>query len=234
MKLIFIRHGDPDYEKDSLTEKGWKEAALLAERVAKWNVKEFFVSPLGRAKDTAKISLEKIGRTAKTLDWLREFFVLVDDPIDGKKRIPWDFLPSWWTKQELFYDRDHWVFEPHLAAGLVNEKQEKVIQSMDKLLAEHGYLRKEWYYEVLHGNSDTLVFFCHMGVQLLLLSHFLGVAAPILWHGMFIAPTAVTILCTEERKKGEAFFRCKCLGDISHLYQAGEEPSNSGFFQEIY
>ncbi|MCI5729625.1 MAG: histidine phosphatase family protein, partial [Clostridia bacterium] len=25
MKLIIIRHGDPDYEKDSLTEKGWRE-----------------------------------------------------------------------------------------------------------------------------------------------------------------------------------------------------------------
>ena len=36
MRIIFIRHGDPDYEKDSLTEKGWREAALLAERVSRW------------------------------------------------------------------------------------------------------------------------------------------------------------------------------------------------------
>ena len=34
MKLLLIRHGDPDYERDSLTEKGHKEAALLAERIA--------------------------------------------------------------------------------------------------------------------------------------------------------------------------------------------------------
>ncbi len=26
MKLIFIRHGDPDYEHDTLTEKGIREA----------------------------------------------------------------------------------------------------------------------------------------------------------------------------------------------------------------
>ena len=31
MRLLIIRHGDPDYEKDSLTEKGWREAALLAD-----------------------------------------------------------------------------------------------------------------------------------------------------------------------------------------------------------
>lgn len=34
MKLLFIRHGDPDYEKDSLTEKGWHEAELLGQRMA--------------------------------------------------------------------------------------------------------------------------------------------------------------------------------------------------------
>ena len=34
MKLLFIRHGDPDYTIDSLTEKGWKEAEFLSEKVA--------------------------------------------------------------------------------------------------------------------------------------------------------------------------------------------------------
>ena len=31
MRLIFIRHGDPDYVHDTLTEKGKREAELLAE-----------------------------------------------------------------------------------------------------------------------------------------------------------------------------------------------------------
>ena len=25
MKVLIVRHGDPDYDIDSLTEKGWKE-----------------------------------------------------------------------------------------------------------------------------------------------------------------------------------------------------------------
>ncbi len=57
MRLMIVRHGDPDYERDSLTEKGWREAELLAERMAKLEVKEFYVSPLGRAKDTASLTL---------------------------------------------------------------------------------------------------------------------------------------------------------------------------------
>ena len=36
MRLIFIRHAEPDYSIDSLTEKGWREAKLLAERTKRW------------------------------------------------------------------------------------------------------------------------------------------------------------------------------------------------------
>lgn len=41
MRLIFIRHGDPDYVHDTLTEKGKREAELLAQRVKNWDVSKF-------------------------------------------------------------------------------------------------------------------------------------------------------------------------------------------------
>lgn len=41
MKLLFIRHGDPDYTIDSLTEKGWKEAEFLSEKIAALDVRDF-------------------------------------------------------------------------------------------------------------------------------------------------------------------------------------------------
>ena len=53
MKLLIVRHGDPDYTIDSLTEKGWREAEFLSERLTKLEIRDFYVSPLGRAKDTA-------------------------------------------------------------------------------------------------------------------------------------------------------------------------------------
>ena len=37
MRILIVRHGDPDYEIDSLTEKGWGEAGHLAERLASEN-----------------------------------------------------------------------------------------------------------------------------------------------------------------------------------------------------
>ena len=54
MRILLIRHGDPDYVNDTLTEKGRREAALLAKRAVSMNMGECYKSPLGRAKDTAE------------------------------------------------------------------------------------------------------------------------------------------------------------------------------------
>ena len=80
MKLLIVRHGDPDYTIDSLTEKGWKEVEFLSEKLSKLDIKDFYVSPLGRAKDTASLTLKKMNRTATECDWLREFDVLINRP----------------------------------------------------------------------------------------------------------------------------------------------------------
>lgn len=102
MRLIFIRHAEPDYSIDSLTEKGWREAKLLAERTKRWKVDEFYCSPLGRAKDTASFTLKECGREAVTCDWMREFDACVVDPETGKNRLSWDLKPAYWTKRAGF------------------------------------------------------------------------------------------------------------------------------------
>ena len=74
MRLLFIRHGDPDYTLDSLTDTGKKEAELLVPRLMKEEIHEFFVSPLGRARATARPTLEALGRTAAKYDLVTEAF----------------------------------------------------------------------------------------------------------------------------------------------------------------
>ena len=230
MKLIFIRHGDPDYANDTLTERGWKEAEALSKRVARWTVNEFYQSPLGRAQNTAEVSLKLIGREAQTKDWLREFFVEILDPFTGQKRIPWDLLPSYWTAKPELYDKDNWYDSDIMATGNVAAEYKRVCDGIDELLALHGYVREGRIYRTDTGNDKTLVFFCHLGVQFVILSHLFGISAPAVWQNFFVAPTSVTVVQTEERVKCEAYFRCKKLGDTSHLYVAGLEPSESGFF----
>lgn len=234
MKLIFIRHGDPDYEHDSLTEKGFREAKLLAKRMQHIKMDEIYVSPLGRARDTCMETLKLTGGDAKVVDWLKEFYIQIDDPITGQKRIPWDFFPSVWTKYPELYDRNLWMNSPIMATGPVKENYETVRKGIDGILEEHGYVREGQYYRVTHGNEDTLAFYCHLGVQFVIISYLTGISAPVMWQQFFVAPTALTLLCTEERVRTEACFRIKTLGDTSHLYIDGEPPSDSGFFMETY
>ena len=158
MKLLFIRHGDPDYTIDSLTEKGWKEAEFLSEKIAALDVRDFYVSPLGRAKDTASCTLKKTGRTATECKWLREFDVKIKRPdMNGEKIIPWDWLPQDWTKIENFYSFDRWWDNDILREGKMKEEYDWVTQNFDKVLAEHGYVREGHYYRAEKANEDTLV-----------------------------------------------------------------------------
>lgn len=108
MKILIIRHADPDYSIDSLTPTGWKEAELLSERLAKLDVKDFYVSPLGRAKDTASLTLNKMNREAITLPWLREFDCRIARPDQPEPKVPWDWLPADWTNVPEHFDIQKW------------------------------------------------------------------------------------------------------------------------------
>lgn len=233
MKLVFVRHAEPDYAHDSLTEKGRREAEILSGRITQLKVRDFYCSPLGRARETAAASLDKIGREAVVYDWLREFPGYVLDEQTGKRRIPWDFMPGDWTRKPRLYDKDLWLEEPIMQTGDVREVYERVCAGIDGLLEGYGYFRDGGMYRTKAGNADTIVFFCHLGITFAIMGHLIGLSPTMLWQGFFVAPTSVTTLVTEERIPGEVFFRCTGLGDISHLYQAGEPVSRAGFFEEM-
>ena len=235
MKLLIVRHGDPDYTIDSLTEKGWKEVEFLSEKLSKLDIKDFYVSPLGRAKDTASLTLKKMNRTATECDWLREFDVLINRPdVTDRKIILWDWLPQDWTMDERFYQYDHWFENERMQEANMKYYYDKVTGEFDKVLAEHGYVREGHYYRAEKANNDTLVFFCHFGLGCVLLSHLLSVSPMVLWHGMCAAPSSVTTLTSEERRRGIASFRMSSYGDISHLYAHNEPPAFAARFCECY
>ena len=142
MKLLIVRHGDPDYTIDSLTPKGWKEVDYLSEKLAKLDVKAFYVSPLGRARDTASLTLKKMNRTATEEPWLREFDARIHRPdVPEKEMISWDWLPQDWTAEPRFYLPDEWWKVPVMMEGHVKEEYDWVTTNFDALLASHGYVR---------------------------------------------------------------------------------------------
>ena len=234
MKLLIIRHGDPDYTTDSLTEKGHREAELLSERIAPMDIAAYYVSPLGRAQATAEYTLKKCRCAAETLDWLREFDKNLIIGPDGERRIAWDMLPQDWTSVPEYYDKEKWADVPVMAEADMRNGIAYVKNGLDELLAKHGYVRNGNYYSVVYPNEDTIVLFCHFGVECVILGHLLGISPMLLWHGFMAAPTSVTVICSEERREGIAYFRVTAFGDISHLIANGEPPAFAGRFCEIF
>jgi len=232
MRLLIVRHADPDYSIDSLTPTGWVEAELLSHRLSKLDVKQFYVSPLGRARDTGRATLEKMGRTAIVKPWLRE----LDNPqaLQDRGITLWDWLPQKWTEHPDFYDRDKWWDVPVFREAGVEATVREIWAGLDELLADHGYVREGNLYRVVRANEDTVVLVCHFGLECVLLGHLLGISPMVLWHGTCAAPTSVTTVVTEERQKGIASFRMSAFGDISHLYAADQPPAFAARFCERY
>lgn len=236
MELWIIRHGDPDYVRDSLTEKGVREAKLLAERLEKQLPKDkniyFYCSPLGRAQKTASYTLDRLGESAETLDWAREFQGTVGKLLN--KQQCWDRKPNYWTGIDDYYSYDKWLDVELMKNGDVKRHYEKVCDGVDELLKKHGYIKSGRIYDVESSNHDIIVLFCHFGVESVILSRIFSVSPMIMWHNFVALPTAVTRLVTQEREQGKAIFTCVQYGDLSHLYAGDEEPSFQARYCECY
>lgn len=234
MRLLIIRHGDPDYTIDSLTEKGRREADLLRDRLIRLDVAAFYCSPLGRARATATPTLTALGREATVCDWLREFDGHAVDPATGETTYPWDRMPAFINANEDYFDPKKWLETPFFGSGDVPEKYAAVCCGIDELLARHGYVHEGHIYRVERENTDTIVLFCHFAVECVILSHLLGISPVPLWQGFVALPTSVTTLATEEREQGIASLRCSGFGDLSHLYAGSEPASFQARFCETY
>ena len=233
MKIIIVRHADPDYEHDSLTAQGKIEAEYLSERLLKENPKAVYVSPYGRAQETASYYLKKTGKTAKTVDFIREFLAPVYFE-DGTESYCWDLYPEYLNNNPDLFDINKWQSHPMITSGKLIEEYKRVTEGFDTILADHGYKRDGLIYQTDNANEDTIMFFCHFGVECIILSHLINIPPISLLHGFCCAPSGVTELYTEEREKGKVYFRCTVFGDTSHLYIKNTEPSFAARFCETY
>lgn len=234
MRLIFVRHAEPDYSVDSLTEKGRIEAELLSRRLCRLDVKAFYCSPLGRARDTAAYTLRRMGRTAEIKPWLAEFRGRCPDQETGGQRIPWDYPPRRYAGHPRLLDCETWTEESLVRGGTVKAIWQETKDGLDAVLREHGYVRDGMIYRCADNKPDTLVFFCHYGVATAMLAYLIGIPPVPLWQGFCMQPSAVTEVITEERVKGEVWWRCMRYGDLSHLDAADEPWSTAGLFAECY
>lgn len=234
MKVVIIRHGEPDNPNNTLTKHGFKEVEALSEYLKDFKFDDVYVSPLPRAQLTAKGVLDPLNIKFTTIPWLQEFDHRVNVPYTDKKVINWDFLPKFFTEQDDFYDETKYLDHNVLKTGDVKKYYYEVSKGIDEILAKHGYHRKDKYYEVTNENKDNIVFFCHFGTMCVIMSHLLNIPYVVLAQTFVCLPTGITTLVTEEREKGIAQFRCMQFGNLTHLENKKIEPSFHARFCETY
>lgn len=229
MRLYIIRHADPDYTRDSLTEAGHREARALAERLEREGLDKLYSSPLGRARATASYTSEALGKEVEILPWIEE---ISDGMVEVDGYGP---MAAWDAPGELFFDGeapafepDGWFETPYTKRVGLRRHYAEIAEASDRFLFEWGYRRSGQLYEVEQANERKLAIFCHGGSGLCLLSHLLRIPPLYLWTGFWLPPSSVTTVLFEMRSSRKAVPRCLAFADMSHLYAARLPLSYSG------
>lgn len=227
MEVMLIRHGDPDYANDTLTERGHAEARALAAALRDEYLDAIYVSPMGRALRTMEYTARAKGLSWTVLDWLREL-----NGDFGNGRWCWNVPGAELLTAPAVGHPDHW--HAHVPYGeLMLPQYREVGTRFDELLAGYGYVREGLRYRVLAsgrkvasnvGLSDrpqtmagiTIALFCHGGLILTLLGYLLHWPLPLVYSHLSYDPTGVTRLVWLEYD-GYAVPRARTINDLTHL-----------------
>ncbi len=217
MVIYFIRHGDPNYKEDCLTEKGREQAALLAERVRHYKLDEVYYSPYGRARETGEACMKYFDIEPVTKEWLKEieWGDLSGDPYSNAS--PWALSYEFQQKRHSYPAGDSWKDEPVYRNDRLVADVERRIACFDEFMAEHGLIREGQGYLVTEKAANrTIAIFAHGGVFSALVSHLLNI--PFLQFVSHFDVEVTGILKLYFNESGEyTVARARFLNDFHHI-----------------
>ena len=200
MRIVLVRHGDPNYEKDCLTELGHKQAAVAAQRLLKEGIDEIYCSPLGRARQTAGYFSEASGiKDIKILDFMQEIRFGTEEDLYNNKWNPWLGVQTL-VREGKDLQTPVWREYPVFKDNLATVDADKIGDETDKWLAGLGYVREGQYYRNTNSSSSTsssrtLAIFCHGGASAAFLARVLNQQFPYMCVTLLHFPhTTITVL----------------------------------------
>ncbi len=223
MLLYIVRHGDPIYVTDTLTERGKKQAEAVGKRIYDSGINVIYSSPMGRARETAEPACRMLGLDCNIEEWTRE---IQDERLtpfpDGK-------LKSVTLVQNTYYRENGYINLPYERTfecqGFNESGMEKAFNFIkekgDEFLERLGYKEENGVYRILRQNEDKVALFCHAAFTRAWLSYLLHIPVHIMWSSFQYTHTGVTIIDFPNNKNGFTAPICRCFSDMSHLYKEG-------------
>lgn len=216
MKLLLIRHGDPDYANDTLTDKGHRQAKRLAESLLQVSIDRLFVSPLGRARHTTDYLIRLKKLDFKLLEFLKELNGRYTDTLYAWEYHGCDLL-------EPGHDITKTKWQEQVPYGKhMGPVYQEFISQFDSFISDFGLERSGHLYKVNRSTDETIAVVCHAGVIMTLLSHLLHIPLPVVYSQFRIDPSSATQLKLET-KESLGVFRLMSLNDMSHTVSLSEE-----------
>ena len=205
MDFYLIRHADPDYDNDTVTEYGLKQSEALGERLAAEKIDYIYSSPLGRAQATAAPLARRLHKEIILLPWASEV------------GLPVAYSPPAYLLEEDCLRRGFRWFEHERYADLpLAEITAMAFSGLDCLLAMHGYRIQNGVYIADRPNQDKIALFCHGYIGGVLLSHLFQLPLNRTWAATCLWTTGVTKFHFEDT--GNGFVpSCQYLNERCHL-----------------
>lgn len=228
MRIVFVRHGEPDYEKDCLTALGRLQAQAAAIRLQEEGIGEIWSSPLGRARETAEAASEVLGLPVRTLDFMREvsWGSRDDTPLFAGGH-PWAITGEM-ARLGIDMNRPDWRESPFFRLNLVLDCIDGIDAGIDGWLAGFGYLREAVYYRQTaeEAKPRTVALFSHGGSSCAALGRILNLTFPYacaLFHQDF---TGITVLRLEGKAGAYALPRLELSNDAKHIRELRLPPES--------
>ena len=223
MLLYLVRHGDPIYVTDTLTERGFLQAEAVGKRIAASKITEIYSSPMGRAIQTADPACRILGLEAKIEDWAHE--------VEDERLTPYPDgrLKSVTTLQNTILRENGNIdltFENSLECTGLNQANmkpaiERIVNGGREFLMKLGYKEENGIYRILKQNDGRVALFCHAVMQRVWISHLLHIPLHLTWASFAPTHTGVTVIEFKNNKNGFTAPKCLCFSDMSHLYAEG-------------
>ncbi len=236
MRLHIIRHADPNYELDTITPDGHKEAEALSIRLEVYGLDRIYVSPMGRALETMRYTKDRLKMEYNVEHWTKELWPelsLGEEAALGNIMaidIPGELI----RHDTKIHTHEDWHRFSSFEGNDFLEIYEKLRRDSDSFLARHGYVREGGRYRCTAPTEEKIAVFCHNGFGLTWLAHLLELPPTLVWSGFWLPPSSVTTILFDKRSDEWATPRCIGLGDVSHLYQAGLPVKPRGIIANFY
>ncbi len=192
MRFLMIRHGEPDYALDCLTDTGKRQAAAAAERLAGEGISAIYASTNGRAMETAGFTAALLRLPVVPLEYMREITW-------GGEGIPDNGHP--WTLADRMIDREgydfytsDWRKHPYFASNQALKLYDTIAGNIDTLLLKHGYRHEKGRFLCKTDRQETVALFSHGGSGACILSHLLSLPFPYVAAVLQFDFTSVTML----------------------------------------